>query len=254
MKLKTIEIDGKTYAEVSDGQPVYTHDDGKDLPFDAVSAVSTIKARNAEAKQHRERAETAESKLKAFEGIEDADAARKAIETMANLDAKKLVDAGQVEQLKAELNKSWQEKLDAEAARANKLASDLDNEIVGGSFARSKYIGERMVIPSDMVQAYFGNRFKVEDGKLVAYDGAGNRLLSRVKPGEPPTFDEAIELLVDAHPHKESLLRADNKSGSGAQNNGGGGNGGKSLSRNAFEALDPAGRVAHIQGGGAVTD
>ena len=35
MKLKTIEVDGKTYAEVVDNKPVYLHDDSKEVGFDA---------------------------------------------------------------------------------------------------------------------------------------------------------------------------------------------------------------------------
>ena len=31
VKLKTIEVDGKTYAEVVDNKPVYLHDDGKEV-------------------------------------------------------------------------------------------------------------------------------------------------------------------------------------------------------------------------------
>ena len=39
MKLKTQTIDGKTYAEVdAQGLPVYVHDDGKEVGFDAVRA------------------------------------------------------------------------------------------------------------------------------------------------------------------------------------------------------------------------
>lgn len=254
MKLKTIEIDGKTYAEVADGNPVYVHDDGREVPFDAAATVSTIRARNAEAKQHRERAEAAESALKAFEGIDDADAARKALATVQNLDHKKLVDAGEVERLKGEINKTWQEKLDAESKRAQQLEQQLHNEIVGGSFARSKFIAEKLAIPADLVQASFGARFKVEDGKLRAFDANGNAIVSRKNPGEPADFEEAIEALVDAYPHKDSILKADNKAGSGAPGNGGGGGGSKSISRAAFDALDPAGRIAHVQGGGTVTD
>lgn len=47
-----------------EGMPVYIHDDGKEAPFDAAATVAAIRARNAEAKAHRERAEAAESKLK----------------------------------------------------------------------------------------------------------------------------------------------------------------------------------------------
>jgi hypothetical protein len=44
------------------------HDDGKEVAFDAPATVAKIGQLNGEAKGHRERAEAAESKLKAFEG------------------------------------------------------------------------------------------------------------------------------------------------------------------------------------------
>jgi len=94
MKLKTTDIEGKTYAIVQDGNPVYVHDDGKEAPFDASGTVATIRARNAEAKANRERAEAAEAALKAFDGIDDAKAARDALATIAKFDQKKLIDAG----------------------------------------------------------------------------------------------------------------------------------------------------------------
>lgn len=253
MKLKTTEIDGKTYAEVQDGKPVYVHDDGKDAPFDAEGTVATIRARNAEAKTHRERAEAAEAALKSFDGIEDADAARKALETLAKLDQKKLIDAGQVDAAVAAALKPVQEKLDAEAKRAATLEQQLHSEIVGGSFARSKYIAEKLAIPADMAQAAFGARFKVQDGKLAATLPDGNPIYSRANPGQPAGFDEAIEILVDAYPHKDSILKADNRPGSGAPGNGAGGSGGKSINRAAFDALDPAARSAFIGDGGTVT-
>jgi hypothetical protein len=35
MKLKTVEVNGATYAEVSDGKPVFVLDDGKEIAFEA---------------------------------------------------------------------------------------------------------------------------------------------------------------------------------------------------------------------------
>lgn len=252
MKLKTTEIDGKTYALVQDGQPVYVHDDGKEAPFDAAGTVATIRARNAEAKTNRERAEAAESALKAFEGIEDADAARKALDTIAKLDQKKLIDAGQVDAAVAAALKPVQDKFDAEAKRAATLEQQLHDQIVGGSFARSKYIADKLAIPADMVQAAFGRNFKVVDGQLAATLADGSPIYSRANPGKAAAFDEALEILVDAYPHKDSILKADNKGGSGAPGNGGNG-GSKSINRTAFDALDPAGRQKHIADGGTVT-
>src|SRR5674476_814050 len=98
MKLK---LDDAGAVVLADGKPVYVHDDGKELPFDAAT-VATIARLNAEAKGHREGKERAETALKAFEGLEDPVAARKALETVKNFKDKQLVDAGEVERVKAE--------------------------------------------------------------------------------------------------------------------------------------------------------
>ena len=77
MKLKTVTIDGKVYAEVDGDKPIYIHDDGKEMPHDAPHSVATIARLNNEAKTHREAKEAAEKALKAFEGIEDPAAAKR---------------------------------------------------------------------------------------------------------------------------------------------------------------------------------
>ena len=74
MKLK---LDEQGNAVLQDGKPVYVHDDGKEVPFDAPGAMAKIASLNAEAKTHREAKEAAEAKLKAFDGIEDAEAAKR---------------------------------------------------------------------------------------------------------------------------------------------------------------------------------
>ncbi|QPN34811.1 hypothetical protein I5592_17485 [Acinetobacter baumannii] len=79
MKLKTVTIDGKVYAEVDGDKPIYIHDDGKEMPHDAPHSVATIARLNNEAKTQREAKEAAEKALKAFEGIEDPAAAKKGI-------------------------------------------------------------------------------------------------------------------------------------------------------------------------------
>ncbi len=70
MKLK---LDEAGHVVVVDGKPVYVHEDGKEVAFDALSTVATITRLNGEAKTHREGKEAAETKLKAFEGIADYD-------------------------------------------------------------------------------------------------------------------------------------------------------------------------------------
>ena len=252
MKLK---LDDQGHAVLQDGKPVYVHDDGKEVAFDAVSTVATITRLNTEAKTHREGKEAAEKALKAFEGIEDGAAARKALDIVSKLDQKKLVDAGEIDTVRNEISKAFQAQLDEIGTKAATFEKQLYEEKIGGSFSRSKYIGEKLAIPADLVQSRFGSAFKIEDGKTVAYDNHGNKIFSRARPGEIADFDEAIETLVEQYPHRDHILKGTGSSGSGASNNGGnGGQGNKSISRSQFDALDPVGKHAHVSAGGEVTD
>ena len=251
MKLK-LNDDG--FAVVQDGKPVYVHDDGREVAFDAVGTVSTITRLNGEAKGHRERAEAAEKLAKAFEGITDAEAARKALETVKNLDAKKLVDAGEVDKIRAEAIKAVEDKYSPIVAERDGLLKSLVDEKVGGSFARSKMIADKLAIPADLVQARFGEAFKVEGSDVVAYDKSGNKLFSRSNPGEVAKFDEALEILIDQYPYRDSILKSTGASGGGATGGSGGGSGGKTMTRAAFDALPPAKQAEVARSGTTFTD
>lgn len=213
MKLK---LDENGNVIVQDGNPVYVHDDGKEIAFDAKQAFDKINALSSEAKNHRIAKEEAEAKLKAYHGL-DADTARKALDTVKNLDDKKLIDAGEVEKVKAEAKKAFDEQLQAITAERDGIKSQYHNAMISGEFARSKVISDKTVLPSDIMQAQFGKHFKVDDnGKLVATDANGNPIYSRINAGELAGFDEALETLIDAYPNKDSILRGSSASGSGA--------------------------------------
>jgi Mn-dependent DtxR family transcriptional regulator len=251
MKLK-LNDDG--FAVVQDGKPVYVNDEGKEIAFDVAGTVQTISRLNSEAKGHRERAEAAEKVAKAFEGITDADAARKALDVVKNLDAKKLVDAGEVDKIRAEAIKAVEEKYAPIVSERDGLLKSLVDEKVGGSFARSKMIADKLAIPADLVQARFGQAFKVEGNDVVAYDKSGNKLFSRSNPGEVAKFDEALEILIDQYPYRDSILKSTGASGGGAQGGNGGASGGKSMSRAAFDALPPAKQAEVARSGTTFTD
>ena len=239
--------------------PVYVHDDGKEIPFDAATTVATIGRLNGEAKSHRERAEGAEKKLKVFEPITDVQAAVAALEMVGKLDAKKLIDAGEVDKVRSEAQKAFDLRLKAVEESHQPVIKERDTlknalvqEKVGGSFARSKFITERLAIPVDLVQARFGQAFRLENDAVVAYDSKGNQIFSRSKPGQIAEFDEALEILVDSYPYKENILKGSGASGGGAQ--GGGGAGGKrTVTRTQFNAMDPATQAATAKAASAGT-
>ena len=230
MKLKTVTIEGKTYAEVNEqGLPLYIHDDGKEVAHDAPQTVATISRLNGEAKTNRERYETAETSLKAFEGIEDPVAAKKALETLKNFDDKKLVDAGEIEKVKAEAIKAVEDKYAPIVQERDAFQSQLHNELIGGGFARSKFIQDNIAVPVDMIQATFGKNFQIENGKVVAVGADGQKIYSRTRPGEVADFDEALESLVGGYQHKDSILKGNQSGGGGFQGNGGNKSGPQSL-------------------------
>ena len=230
MKLKTVIVEGKTYAEVNEqGLPLYIHDDGKEVAHDAPQTVATISRLNGEARTNRERYETAETSLKAFEGIEDPTAAKKAMETLKNFDDKKLVDAGEVEKVKAEAIKAVEDKYAPIVQERDAFQSQLHNELIGGGFARSKFIQDNIAVPVDMIQATFGKNFQIEGGKVVAVGADGQKIYSRARPGEVADFDEALEVLVGGYQHKDSILKGNQSGGGGFQGNGGNKSGPQSL-------------------------
>lgn len=266
MKLKTIVVGEKTYAEVLDGKPLYVEDDGKEVAIDVPHTRTTITRLNGESKGFRERAEKAEGDLKAFAGIDDPAAAIKALETVKNLDEGKLLTAGKVEEMKAAAKRTAEEQVAAAIKSATEknavtekerdaLRSDLYAEKIGGSFTRSKFITDKAAIPADLMQARFGSAFKVEDGKTIAYDAAGNKLYSRTKAGEIAEFDEALEMLVDAYPYRDQILKGANQSGSGSRPGAGNGSGNpKSMSQSEFNKLPPRERAARMAAGLTLTD
>lgn len=237
----TQEVDGRKL-------PVFVHADGKKVPFDPDATLGTISRLNGEAKAHREAKEAAETRLSAFKDISDPAAALKALGIVKNLDDKKLVDAGEVDRVKADVVRSMDEKYKPVVDRANELEQALYSEKIGGSFSRSKLIADKFIIPADIAQKAFGQHFKIDAGRIVATDARGNTLYSRTRSGELADFDEALEMIVDDYPHKASILKGTGASGSGAQGSSGHG-GGKVIKESEFNALKPKDRAQRMSDG-----
>ena len=254
MKLK---LDDKGNVFVQDGKPVYVKADGSEVAFDVEATSGTITRLNAEAQRNRERAEGVEKTLKAFTdaGIEDPVAAAKALQIVSGLDAKKLIDAGELEKVKAEIAKAFQTKLDDATGKNSTLEQQLYAEKVGGAFGRSKFIADKLILPSDIAQAVFGKHFTIEDGKTVAKDANGNKLFSAANPGELASFDESLGMLVAQYPHRDQITKGSGASGGGAPNSQNGTGGKRTINRAEFDKLDIVEQrsVAQLVGQGKAT-
>jgi hypothetical protein len=224
MRIKTVKvmIDGQEVevAVMKDGKPVYVDDSGADVAVDVPHMFSKITALNAENKQHRESAEAATTKLAAFSNIDPA-AALKALETVSNLDQKKLIDAGEVDKVKQQVASVYEAKLATLAKESDEKIAGKDAHIykleVSNRFASSPFInGEsaKIILPPDIAEATFGKNFKIEGGRLVAYLGE-EKIYSKERAGELADFDEAIQVIVDRYPMKDRILKGTGAAGTG---------------------------------------
>lgn len=225
--------DGKSI-EMKDGNPIWIDANGGE----GVMEGGTITRLNGEIKKTRERAEKAEADLVPFAGL-DAKAAKDAIEMVSKIDKKKLIDAGEVDRVTNEIKATFQGQL-TEAQKVNAdLQTQIDNRDIDAVFTGSDFVRDQVAIPADMFQAYFRANFKKKDGKIEAFDKMGNRVVSKQKVGEYAEPAEALQILVEQHPQKDTILRAPNASGGGG---GGGGNrhGKRVIPRAEFDKMMPA--------------
>ena len=241
MKLKT---DASGNAVLKDGCPVYVAEDGAELALDAAKLYGQVRELTTEAAGKRKALKEAEDKLSQFAGIEDPKAAREALETVKSLDGK---TKAEVERVRAEVSKSYETKLAEEQKARQALEQSLHRELIGGGVARSKFIAEKSALPADLLLPIVGERLAVENGKVVAKRADGSPIYSRANPGQLADIDEALETLVSESPHRDHILKATQKGGSGAQPGAGGGAAGKTMTRKAFDHLSPPERTKALK-------
>jgi hypothetical protein len=245
-----LDADGKLEVG-ADGNPIYINSTGQEQTVKG----ETISTLNAEARQHRTAKEAAETELAKYKGPDgkpiDPQKALKALDTVGKLDDKTLIDNGEAERLREQVKAQYEAQL-TEAKQTNeKLKGENVSLKIDKIFDSSDLVRDGLAVPPDMFRAVFAKNFKAdENGNIVAHDASGNVLLSKKNMGIPADHAEALELLVDAYPQKDVILKAPAAGGSG--NGGGGGNrgGGRVMKRTDFEALPPhqqaemAGKVA----------
>lgn len=227
-----LDADGKV--EMKDGNPVYISGDGREMTIKA----DTVTNLQSEAKTHREAKEAAERTLKSFEGL-DADKARRALDLVKKIDENKLIESGEVDKLRNEISSEYTKQLNEKDEKLKQLQGNIDNMKIGSVFSSSQFAREQIAVPNDMFESYFRNNFKVEDDKIVAYDKSGNRLMSKQHVGEYASPDEALQLMVESHPEKDVILKANTGSGSGSGGGGGTRGGGRVVRRSDFETMAP---------------
>lgn len=244
------KMDGDKIALDKDGNPIWINTAGQEQSVMG----DTIQRLNGEAQGHRTRAEAAEGKLKLFTdaGITaDADGVKRVTEAITvadNVKNNKLIDAGKIDEVRAEVAKSYDGKLKDAEGKATTYEGKYNGVLVAAAFGGSKFIKDKLTIPSDMAQAMFGSRFKIDNDKVVAMkaDGSGP-IYSTTRAGEVATLDEALEVIVGEYGNRDQILKGGNGQGSGNGGNGGNNGGKKRVTRAEFDKL-PFGDQAKLSG------
>lgn len=249
-----LKINEETKAPVvtDEGKIIYINPDGEELPLDPPMMYEKIQTMGKDNQKDREKYRAMRDKFSIFDSIEDIvkwkEEAETALQTVANFNEKDFLKADKVEQLKKDINSAWEDKIrqkEQAQAEKDKVAMDLvakkDAQIrsllVSNQFAGSSFFNgadSKTLLPPDLAESYFGKYFKVEesdDGNLSikAYNEMGDIITSKLNPGEPAAFEEAIGMIIDRYPRKDQILRA-SAGGSGGGGGIGGGGGGDKLS------------------------
>lgn len=241
------KMDGDKIATDANGNPIYVGASGQEMSVEH----GTIARLNGESKSHRERAEAAEASLKRFEGITDPDAARAALETVGKLDQSKLIDAGKVDEVKAEITRNYETRMSDLQKSLDASNQTIVDMRIDGAFASSEFIRDNLNIPIDIAKAAFKDRFKDQDGKITPINPDGTPMYSRKRAGEIADFDEAMLLIVDSHAQRDMLLKAPNASGTGSQGGGGSRGGSNIIKRSDFDAMQPHEKAEYARKAGA---
>lgn len=249
-KLKTTEEGAPVVTD--EGKIVYINPDGEELPLDPPQMYEKIQTLGKNNQKDREKYQQMRDTLAIFDGIDDLpkwkEDALKAMEAVANFNEKDWLKADKVDALKKEITAAYEDKLKArdvayaekEAAKdqvIGKKDAQIRQLLVSNKFAVSEYFNgskSKTLLPPDLAESYFGKHFRVEESEdgtlsIKAYNSSGDPILSKVNPGEPAPFEEAIGLIVDSYPHKNQILRASKPGSGGAGGDGDGSGGGDTL-------------------------
>jgi len=240
---------GTGIAMDDDGHPIVVDDadDDKEFGIRAIDLYSKIPALQAEARTSREEKQKLQKILEPFGdqnpaelleritafGDLDPVEAKKAIGTVANLEQLDKDKNVEIEKVKAGVADSYKSKIqdiDAKYAQKEQVWQGaikqkdgvIRNLLIKGAFDRSEFIKEQTILLPDMAYDSFGKFFQVEeDGdrvKVFALDRSGEKIFSKAHPGEYAPPEEAIQLIIQGHPQKDSIMRT-RSGGSGAGGN-----------------------------------
>jgi len=249
-----LKVDEESKAPVlEDGKPVYIDPDGKELALDPPAMYQKIIDLGAESKGHRIKKEELSTQLELFTEVEDLPKWKKdadaALEQVANFKDKDWLKADKVEKLKSDMKTAHEENIAGIQKSFSLKEADFTEKIgkkdiqirklmIDNKFATHPLFSGKNpksnVLPA-MAVDHFGKQFKIEEAEktgeltLTGYHTNGDIVYSKEQPGEVADFNEAMLLIFDKHPNRESMLP------SGPPGSGGGGGDGDDDTTNLTE-------------------
>ena len=199
MKFK---LDDKGAVVVQDDKPVYVADDGKEIVFDYPATLATIARLNAEAKGHREEKEAARREAQAVrryrrsregpQGPRDRQEPRR-----QEADRGRRGRQGQSRKprpLTTNSSRASRRNIKPVIDERDKFKADLQQEILGGAFSRSKFIAEKLAVPADIVQARFGQSFSSrKETRSSASTPRANGFSAAAAPAKSPISTKLLK-------------------------------------------------------------
>ncbi len=179
-----------------------------------------------EVMKKKEALKEAQSKLEEYGDI-TPEKARELAKKEMEAEKSALEARGEFDRVKEMMVAEHKKEVDALKSRIEELtntASEKDKTIddltVGSAFGNSKFIADDLILSPAKARSLYGDRFGVENGKVVAYDkpaGSKERTVMVDGNGNPRSFEDAFRQIIDADPDKDTLLKAKMKPGSASK-------------------------------------
>ena len=270
---KSLE-DGSGIKMDENGDPLVVDDekDEKEFGVRALDLYNKIPALQAEAKAYREERDKHKTKAEAFGELDpeeavaklkalgdlDIEEARAALDTVANLgDADREISAEIDKAKKAtadgyktkmrDIDEAWSRKAQVLKETVSVKDASIRRLLIKGAFDSSVFIKDQTVLPSEIAYNTFGKYFQIDEDTLkvsaIGYDG--EKVFSVANPGEFASPEEAIELLIERYPQRDSIMRT-TSGGSGAGGNTSS-NSAKKQQLKALVGMAPAARLNELR-------
>lgn len=193
---------------------------------------------NSEARGYRKKASDATTELEKYSGVD--------LEELAALKEKSLKASGDFDTLKEDLQTRFAEKEKGYTTQISSLSSQLEKVSIDKNLLSAATKGDA-INPAQVAALLRGSVKLEEDGSISVMNG--DKVVTDGN-GENLSLDAYVEGWL-----KENLHMVKGKGGGGGSGGNQGGEGDhKTMTLEAFDALDPRGRMDFMKEGGRVSD